>query len=140
MVILYNTDVMQHCRINCCLWRKNYCLKKRNLVESVFNVCVTSLVSSLRSLTMSMIGACKVNLKDFRSREDAVTDFWDICCKLSGVSYSLDKCLWRCHKCSSEVFEIEHTRHQSALNALVHILSTLVAYSFKQAKQAMKMV
>ena len=38
------------------------------------------------------------------------------------------------------VFEIEHTRHRSAANALVHILSTLVAYSFKQTKPSMKMV
>ena len=37
-------------------------------------------------------------------------------------------------------FEIEHTRHRSAANVLVHILSTLVAYSFKQTKPSMKMV
>ena len=40
----------------------------------------------------------------------------------------------------NNVFEIEHTRHRSAANALVHILSTLVAYSFKQTKPSMKMV
>ena len=38
------------------------------------------------------------------------------------------------------VFEIEHTRHRSAANALLHILSRLVAYLFKQTKPSMKMV
>lgn len=30
--------------------------------------------------------------------------------------------------------DIEHTRHRSAINAFVHIISTLVAYSLKKCK------
>lgn len=35
-------------------------------------------------------------------------------------------------------FEIEHTRHRSVWNAIVHILSTLVVYSLKSNKPAIK--
>lgn len=35
-------------------------------------------------------------------------------------------------------FQIEHTRHRSPLNALVHILSTLTAYSLKPTKPHIK--
>ena len=33
---------------------------------------------------------------------------------------------------------IEHTRHRSPINAFVHIISTLVAYSLKKAKPSIK--
>ena len=33
---------------------------------------------------------------------------------------------------------LEHTRHRSPINAFVHILSTLVAYSLKQNKPSAK--
>lgn len=36
-------------------------------------------------------------------------------------------------------FEIEHTRHRSITNALMHIFSTLVAYGFKHNKPAIKL-
>ena len=40
----------------------------------------------------------------------------------------------------SYAFKTKHTRHHSAANALVHILPTLAAYSFKQTKPTMKML
>ena len=33
--------------------------------------------------------------------------------------------------------DLEHTRHRSPINAFVHIISTLVAYSFKKHKPSM---
>lgn len=33
--------------------------------------------------------------------------------------------------------DLEHTRHRSAINAFVHIISTLVAYFLKKHKPAM---
>jgi hypothetical protein len=33
---------------------------------------------------------------------------------------------------------LEHTRHRSPINAFVHILSTLVAYSLKKTKPSIK--
>jgi len=35
-------------------------------------------------------------------------------------------------------FQLEHTRHRSPWNAFVHILSTLIAYSFKSHKPKIK--
>lgn len=35
-------------------------------------------------------------------------------------------------------FQIEHTRHRSPLNALVHVLCTLIAYSLKKTKPSIK--
>ena len=35
-------------------------------------------------------------------------------------------------------FQIEHTKHRSPLNALVHILSTLIPYSLKNRKPSIK--
>ncbi|WP_341763803.1 hypothetical protein [Candidatus Tisiphia endosymbiont of Beris chalybata] len=34
---------------------------------------------------------------------------------------------------------LEHTRHRSPINAFVHILSTLVAYSLKKTKPSTKL-
>ena len=36
-------------------------------------------------------------------------------------------------------FQIEHTRHRSPFNALVHIISTLIAYQLKKSKPSISM-
>ena len=35
-------------------------------------------------------------------------------------------------------FQLEHTRHRSPWNAIIHIMATLIAYSFKSYKPKIK--